>query len=296
VTNHHVIEHAVSITVTLQNGNSYEATLIGSDMYSDLAVLRIDAPRAELHPLPLADSNTVRVGQKAIAIGSPLATSSVDMGLDRSPTVTQGIVSAVDRSMPVVDDGFAVRWHIEGLVQTDASINPGNSGGPLLNSSGEVIGVNTAIISGAQGLGFAVPSSLVSRNVANMIAGNPVGRPFIGITYLSLDSIYATLGNDYYRLGLPLNEGALLTSIVPGSAADQAGLRGATSQVSIQGYAFPFEVGGDIIIAMNGVRVTGSNFPQMIRRHVPGDVVLLTILRGEVEMEVYLTFGVMESQ
>jgi len=297
VTNYHVIDDAASIMVTLHNGNSYAATIVGTDPLSDLAVLRIEAPARELVPLPLADSDQVLVGQKAIAIGSPLASSVNDrtgMGLHRSPTVTQGIVSAKDRAMTVPDtrpgaimgSGFI----IEGLVQTDAAINPGNSGGPLLNSAGEVIGVNTAKITGTQGMGFAIPSSLVRRNVEDLIAGRPIGRPFIGINYIMLDDTSRRLGERYSSLGLPTERGALVTSVVSGSPAEAAGLRGGDREMTISNDRFI--LGGDIIVRFGGAPVSGSNLPALLSDYFPGDEVAVSIIREGRELDLTLVLGV----
>ncbi|MCL2549087.1 MAG: trypsin-like peptidase domain-containing protein [Symbiobacteriaceae bacterium] len=291
VTNYHVIEDADSIKVTLYSGKSYDATVVGSDPLSDLAVLKINAPAAELKPLPVADSNLVQVGQKAIAIGSPLASSqSESMGLNRSPTVTQGIVSATDRTMSV-DDGTQGGYSIEGLIQTDASINPGNSGGPLLNSAGEVIGVNTAIISGAQGLGFAIPSSLVQKNAADIIAGRPIGRPYMGITYRSLDDWKKNLDDDYKKLNLTVEQGAWITSVEPGSPAANAGIQGSNQRVQIEGIG-ELDIGGDIITHIDGAVVTGSNLLNLMRFYSPGDVISLTVLRGGRVLDVSMELGI----
>ena len=163
VTNNHVIEGATAVEIHTYSGKSYKASVAGADRLTDLAVLSVgDIPKEEVFSLTLADSGSVRVGQKAIVLGSPLATGSA-MGLDRSPTVTTGIISAKDRSMPIesltkpnVND-----YTIENLIQTDAAVNPGNSGGPLLDSKGRVVGVVTAIMDSATGIGFAIPADVV---------------------------------------------------------------------------------------------------------------------------------------
>ncbi|MCL2498698.1 MAG: trypsin-like peptidase domain-containing protein [Symbiobacteriaceae bacterium] len=290
VTNYHVIEGADTITVTLSNKKAYPATVVGTDKLSDLAVLKIDVPASALTPLPLANSDLVRVGQKAIAIGSPMVSSQDTMGLHNSATVTQGIVSATDRSMPMEDSFLGGNYYVEGLIQTDAAINPGNSGGPLLNSSGEVVGVNTAIISGAEGMGFAIPSSLVQKNVADMIAGRSVGRAYMGIEYRSLDTWKESLGSEFSKLGLTVEEGAWLAKVTEGGPAARAGLRGNTRTVTIEGIG-EIDVGGDVITRINGDIVTGSNLPNLLRHYNPDDIILVTFMRDGREMETRLTLG-----
>jgi len=287
VTNYHVIEGMDVLEVVLNDGKSYEAKVVGSDQLSDLAVLKIDAPVNSLKPLKLADSSKVLVGQKAIAIGSPLASTDQSMGLGRSPSVTEGIVSATDRSMPV--EGTNGQYTIEGLIQTDASINPGNSGGPLLNSSGEVIGVNTAIISNAQGIGFAIPSLLVQQNVTDIIAGRAIGRPHMGIEYVQLDLLKRNLGTSYSELGLEVDQGAMVVVIEKDSPADRAGLRGSSRTVTIEGNRF--QIGGDIITSINGEEVTGENLGTIVRKYSPGDTLRLGILRDGQAMSLDLVLA-----
>ena len=292
VTNFHVIENMDKIEIDLFNGKTYTANVIGSDQYSDLAVLKIDAPASELTALPLADSDLVQVGQKAIAIGSPLASSNTRMGLEKSPTVTQGIVSAKDRTMPI-DGGYGNSvFDIEGLIQTDAAINPGNSGGPLLNSSGEVIGVNTAIISSAQGIGFAVPSSIVQKNVATLIQGQKIGRPKMGVDVYSLDATKRQLEAKFSLLDLPTDQGSLIMQVEKGSPADKAGLRGGSVIISVDGMRFV--TGGDIIIQIDDANITGENLTSVMRKYNPGDEITLLILRDGKEMEVKMVLGAQE--
>ena len=290
VTNYHVIEGMDVLEVVLNDGKTYEAKVVGSDQLSDLAVLKIDAPASSLKPLTLADSSRVLVGQKAIAIGSPLASSDQSMGLGRSPSVTEGIVSATDRSMPV--EGTSGQYTIEGLIQTDASINPGNSGGPLLNSLGEVIGVNTAIISNAQGIGFAIPSLLVHKNVTDIIAGRAIGRPYMGIEYVQLDMLKRNLGISYSDLGLQVDQGAMVVVIEKNSPADRAGLRGSSQTVTIEGNRF--QVGGDIITSINGEEVTGENLATIVRKYSPGDTLQLSILRNSQALSIDLVLASQE--
>lgn len=291
VTNFHVIEGATKILVHTYSGTTYAASVVGSDRLTDLAVLKVDAPAEEIVPLALADYSQVKVGQKAIAVGMPLATGT-NMGLDRSPTVTTGIVSAKDRSLPIesktkpgVND-----FTIENLLQTDAAVNPGNSGGPLLNSSAEVIGVVTAIMDSASGIGFAIPSNIVADVLPQIIANGEVKRAYMGISYLPLDELAKTYGEEVVAaLGLPTLKGALVTEVEPGMAADKAGIIGKTKNIVVAGLEFP--VGGDIIVSINGVQVSGSDLSGLILRHKPGDTVTLEVFRGDRRMTLELTLG-----
>lgn len=276
ITNNHVVEGAKSVQVVLSTGKTYAAKVVDTDRLSDLAVLKIDAPASELYPLPLADSDAVKVGQKAIAIGSPLGGDG-EFGLDRSATVTQGIISAKDRTMPVPEGKSGIRFNIEGLLQTDAAINPGNSGGPLLNSRGEVMGVNTAIIPSAQGIGFAVSSNTVRRVVPQLIAGKKVQRPWIGVEFQGLDNLKRELGGEFAKLGLSTDSGALIVRVSADSPADRAGLRGGGRKVEVPGGEII--VGGDIITAINGAAITGANLPAEVMKYAPGDTVKVTYLR-----------------
>ncbi len=287
VTNHHVVENATEIKVQLSTGKVVQAKLVGSDRLSDLAVIKVDLPASELTPLVLANSNVVKVGQKAIAIGSPLATGNSDLGLDRSATVTEGIVSAKDRTLPITDESNRVEYTIEGLIQTDAAINPGNSGGPLLNSAAEVIGVNTAIVTDAQGIGFAIPSSTVQKVVPQLIAGKTVGRPKLGVEYLALNSEKQARGDSYSQLGLPVDQGALVISATPGGAAAKAGLRGSTQDEKTG----KFTTVGDIITRVDGTIIVGDNLATVIRKYNPGDSVKMSILRNGSEITIDVVLG-----
>lgn len=285
VTNNHVVSGAEKVVLVFSDGATFPATVVGTDRLTDLAVLKVSRPAAELVPLPLGDSDKVRVGQKAIAIGSPLGDENgITMGLNKAPTVTQGIISAKDRSMPVMNekDQNVRDFVIENLLQTDAPINPGNSGGPLLNSRGEVVGVNTAIIPEAQGIGFAIPSNVVKGVVAEIIKTGKVNRPYIGITFKDLSKILADFG-DYFRP--PVTKGALVQEVKPGTPAARAGLKGGNDN----GYGI--KLGGDIIVAINGMPVDGETLPGEILKYKPGDTVKLDIYRGEKKIEVSLTLG-----
>ena len=288
ITNFHVIEGMDSIHVILQNGKSYEASVIGSDKFNDLAVIKIEAEGEKLVPLPLADSRSVQVGQKAIAIGCPLASSNSALGLNRSPTVSEGIVSAVDRSYPIIASN-GNEYTIENLLQTSANINQGSSGGPLLNSAGEVIGVTSAGILSADGIGFAIPSTTVYQVATAILEGKSVGKALLGVQSLSLNVLKESLGEDYRLLGLPVDSGSMIVEVTPGSAADKAGLQGATEEVLVG--EDTVSVGGDIIIRLNGTIIVGDNIVTEIRKYSPGDEITLTVLRGEETLEIDVVLG-----
>lgn len=236
LTNNHVVENAESVEVTLADQSKVPAKLVGRDPHNDVAVIRINAPREKLTPLRLGDSAQLLVGQMAIAIGNPF-------GLDR--TLTRGVVSAVGRSLKS-ETGRQIR----NMIQTDAAINQGNSGGPLLNSRGEVIGINTAIFTpsgGSVGIGFAVPVNTVKKILPQLIARGRASHPWLGIS-----------GNDINpamvkALSLPVKEGVIIGQVAPNGPAARAGLRGSQRRVRVGNYMV--NVGGDIIRALDGERV-----------------------------------------
>ena len=240
LTNHHVVEDAEEVVVELQDGRTLTATVVGSDQYSDLAVLKIDAKN--LTAARLGDSSEIRVGDVAIAIGNPY-------GYDYS--VTQGIISAVRERVTI--DGQLVD-----VIQTDASINPGNSGGALVNSSGDVIGINTYVVQGAQGLGFAIPANDAARVAQDLIAHGHVIWPWSGIS-----QIYALRATEARGLGLSVDQGALVTAIAAGGPAERAGLRR-----------------GDVIVEVNGDSVTtGEEIVYHLRKARVGDRLVLKVVR-----------------
>ncbi len=266
LTNNHVIEDASRIQVKLSDGRVYEAELVGSEPSSDIAVIRILNPPGNLTPAPLGDSSTLRVGDLVIAIGNPF-------GLDRTATV--GIVSSLNRSVRS-DEGYILR----GLIQTDASINPGNSGGPLVNSRGEVVGINTAILTtsgGSIGIGFAIPINTAKRIMQEIIERDrkQVRHPWLGISGITVDEALAE------ALNLPVSSGALVVSVAPGSPAEKAGLRGGTLQVYYRGY--PITIGGDIIVGVDGRRIESmEELAEVISSKEVGERIEITyIRRGE---------------
>jgi S1-C subfamily serine protease len=261
VTNNHVVEGAEQILVRFADETLAEAELVGADVDSDLAVIRVDVPTDLLREVQLGDSSTLRVGQRAIAVGNPF-------GLEQ--TMTTGIISAPGRVLRQ-ENGFS----LPKLIQTDAAINPGNSGGPLLNARGEVIGVNTFIFSrsgSSSGVGFAVPVNTVKRVVPSLIATGRYDDPWLGISGLSITPVVAG------ALELPVEQGILLQEVVPEGPADRAGLRGSYQQTEID--EGPLPTGGDIILAIDGVELRDMDeLIVYLAETTVGQTVTLDILR-----------------
>jgi S1-C subfamily serine protease len=264
LTNFHVVEGTRRVMVTLFDEESHEARLVGADPVNDIAVLKIDAPEEKLYPVALGDSDHLRVGMRVFALGNPF-------GLDR--TMSVGIISSLNRSLEVREN-----WVIKSIIQIDAAINPGNSGGPLLDAHGRLIGMNTAIATAdsrqSAGIGFAIPISLVQRVVPELIQFGRVIRGDIGITHVTVTE-----------------KGLRIARLVPGGPAEKAGLKG--PKVSRRG---PWTVedrgGADIIVAVDGETVkTAAEFLGHIESKKPGDVVQVTVLRGERRLEVPVTLG-----
>lgn len=273
VTNDHVIEGANSITVTFINGTIVPATVVGADPYSDIAVIKVEAPAALLKPLKLGDSSALKVGEVVLAIGNPYGLAD---------TLTTGIVSALGREMdsssgyPIVD-----------VIQTDAAINPGNSGGPLLNMNGEVVGINTAIASSTStGIGFAVPSNTIARELPSLMSTGKYDQVYIGIQGTDVTPSIIS------AMKLPAGTyGTLLTSVTRGSPAEQAGLKGGTKYSVIDGSYVP--IGGDVITKADG-QVMKSLYDLILymqRNKRPGNTIALTIIRGDAETAVNVTLG-----
>jgi len=266
VTNFHVIEDASRVEVTLADNSTWKAALVGVAPDKDIAVLQIGAPADRLHPIPVGESSSLQVGQKVYAIGNPF-------GLDQ--TMTSGIVSALGREIKAVT-GRTIR----GVIQTDAAINPGNSGGPLLDSAGRLIGVNTAIYSpsgASAGIGFAVPVDVVNQVVPDLIRYGRLIRPGLGVMVASQQITG--------RLGI---EGVLIVNVQPGSAAEQAGLRG-TRQFGGE------IVLGDIIQAIDGEPVRSyDDLRNVLDNYKVGDVVELSVLRGDETITLPVTLEAVE--
>jgi putative serine protease PepD len=271
VTNFHVIEGARNLEVTLADKSKVRATVVGFDANNDLAVLKIQTSSA-LTPIPLGTSAGLQVGQKVLAIGNPY-------GLER--TLTTGIISSLGRSIQAPNSRI-----IEGVIQTDAAINPGNSGGPLLNSRGEMIGINTAIYSesgGSVGIGFAIPADTVRRIVGDLISIGYVRHPYLGIVQGFALSDYPGLARAL-RMGTS-DVGIMVLQIQPGSPAERAGIREAQREVIVGNFRVPAD--GDVIMAVGGRTMNSrDDLATAIERYKPGDRVSIRILRNGAEIEV----------
>ena len=280
VTNNHVVENAYNITVTFSDGTTTTAEVVGTDVQSDLAVIKVDPTGLTLHPVSLGNSQTVKVGDLVIAIGNPYGLAG---------SMTQGIVSALSRSLTVDSSNpfSSSTYTIPDIIQTDAAVNPGNSGGVLVNTSGEVIGVTSAIQSTTNanaGIAFAIPSHIVERIVPVLIKDGRYQHPSLGLSGITLTANYAT------EMGLEANtHGVLITSITPGGAADLAGLRETTQQYTR--YNRGVIIFGDVITAIDGnpVRTYEDLVSYIFNKTEVGQKVKLTILRDGKEMSVTAT-------
>lgn len=261
VTNNHVVESAQRLEVIFSDGTSVPATLVGTDLFSDLAVLKVEGSVPAI--AQLGDSSSLQPGEPVVAIGSPLG--------DFKGTVTVGVVSALNRTLPVTEN-----FNMEGLIQTDAAINPGNSGGPLVNAVGQVVGINTAIVRGStvsgtvfEGLGFAIPSNTVRDVVQQIIEKGRVERPYLGIHYLAITPNIAE------AYDLPIDRGAYIESVELGSPAARAGLRA-----------------GDFLVSIGGQEIDEDNpLVNVLMRFSVGQEVEVQFFRGDQEMTTPVTLG-----
>lgn len=268
LTNAHVVDQADKVTVTLKDGRTFEGKVQGVDEVTDLAVVKVDAKGKNLPVAPLGDSSTVQVGDWAIAVGNPL-------GLDN--TVTLGIVSTLKR--PSVEVGVPDK-RLD-FIQTDAAINPGNSGGPLLNSSGEVIGINTAIRAGATGIGFAIPINKAKQISTQLARGETVAHPYIGIQMVTLTPQLAKENNSDPNspLTVPEISGVLVMGILPNTPAAQSGLRR-----------------GDVIVEIDGQTVNSATILQnLVENSRIGQTLLLTVQRGNQTQQVSIETAQLQS-
>jgi putative serine protease PepD len=279
VTNNHVISGSRNVTVTLADKSQFPATVVGIDRRSDLAILKIKADR-KLPFVRLGNSDTIQVGQKVLAIGNPF-------GLEG--TLTTGIVSSLGRSLENEDGN-----ELEGLIQTDAAINPGNSGGPLLDSSGNVIGINTAIYgsqtssgeAGSIGIGFAMPINRAKEKLEEYRTTGKISHPVSGIS-----QVFFVQGDLAEALKMPRSGGLLIQGIDDGSPAEAAGLRGPDHSVIVSG-RYQLGIGGDLIIAIDGNPVDGQDaLRKAMNQKRPGESMVLTIYRGNRTMKVTMTLG-----
>jgi serine protease Do len=286
VTNNHVVDGASKITVTFANGTVASASLVGADPNADLAVIKVNVPGSELHPVTLADSSQVKVGQVAVAIGNPYGLSG---------TMTVGIVSALGRSLPVGLDsatfGSGPTYSIPDIIQTDASINPGNSGGVLVNDQGQLIGVTAAIQSNSganSGIGFVIPSNIVQKVVPALIKSGKYNHPWMGISGTTLTPEL----NQANHLA-DNQQGVLVATVTPNSPAAKAGLVGSDNQTTIDGQQLP--TGGDVIVAVDGqpVKAFEDITSYLFENTQPGQKITLTVLRNGQQKTISLTLGVL---
>jgi len=277
VTNEHVVDEANEVEVTFPKKGAVTAEVVGMDVHSDLAVLKVD--RTGLEPLELGNVSQVEVGQRTVAIGNPFGLPG---------TMTSGIVSQKGRTLPV-QGGFS----IPNVIQTDAAINPGNSGGPLINTKGEVIGVNTAIETQTgtfSGVGFAIPVSSVKRNVPQMIEEGDVQHAWIGVSGLNVGSEMAQ------RMELENASGFLVLNVTDGGPADEAGIRAGNRTETIRGSEI--NLGGDVIVGINGERMTGINdiLSYLGSQAQVGETLNITVIRNGETREIPLTLGAREER
>jgi S1-C subfamily serine protease len=285
ITNYHVVREADDLEIAFSNGYKIRGEVLGTDSDSDIAVIKVDAPSDQLYPLPLGDSNQIKVGQIVVAIGNPL-------GYDG--TMTTGVISSVGRTLESLHEAPGGNYFTAGdIIQTDAAINPGNSGGPLLNLNGEVVGINFAIQSNSidlsgnpinSGIGFAVSINIVKRVVPDLIANGYYDYPYMGVSSLPEVTIYLQ-----EALGLPQTSGVYVLDVTPGSPAQEAGLLAGETPSELPG----FKAGGDLITAIDGIAV--RDFSDMItyilNNTSPGDVITFTVLRNGEEIQLELTLG-----
>ncbi|MGH9530612.1 MAG: S1C family serine protease [Terriglobales bacterium] len=270
LTNYHVIADARQVEVTLSNRKQYPATVVGTDRSHDLAIVQIKA--TGLTAMVLGDSHGLQVGQKVYAIGNPFGLSG---------TLTSGIVSSIRRIQE--PDGLT----IDDAIQTDAAINPGNSGGPLLNWRGEVIGINTMIASNvgqSAGIGFAIPINTAKAVLNDLVTLGRVRRPVLGVRTISISPDLAE------QMGLPTGNGLLILQVVPGGAAERAGLHGGNEHAYLGNT--PIMLGGDLIVAIDGQDVENEqDLAQSMDNHRAGDTVKITVYRGRKKMDFSVTLG-----
>jgi S1-C subfamily serine protease len=273
LTNNHVVEGAQAIEVTLGDRTRYPAKLVGRDAGNDLAIVKIDPGNKKLVSLSLADSNALQVGQRVLAIGNPFGFQS---------TLTTGVVSALGRTVQT-----SPQTSIDQAIQTDAAINHGNSGGPLLNTRGEVIGINTLIYSpsgAAAGIGFAIPSNTARLIADELINEGHVRHAFLGV---SVTALWPALAE---AIGAPVSDGLLIEEVTPGGPAAHAGLRGGTR--AVQAGMRRLLIGGDVIVALDGQKISNQlDLNLVMNRKRPADAITITFYRGKQKLEQRVTLG-----
>jgi S1-C subfamily serine protease len=277
VTNNHVVEGTTNDTVTFADGNTYTASVLGSDPYADLAALSADAPAVEYKPLQITSSSSLNVGDPLIAVGGPYGLAG---------SMTTGIVSALGRTITADSSSYP----IANVIQTSTPINPGNSGGPLLNYQGQVVGITTAIVSNSQGLGFAIPSSTILREIGSLATqGSYNQHPYLGASGTDMTIEIAK------ALNINVTYGFLITDVASGGPADNAGLKGGTSQIQVAGNQVT--VGGDIVIALDGTRIRNTDdlLSYLEEFTLPNQTISVTVIRNGETMTMPLKLGALPS-
>jgi len=274
LTNYHVIASAKNLEVALPDQTKYRAEVVGTDSQNDIAVLRVvNCPKERLHPIVIGDSSSLKVGQKVLAIGNPFRLQN---------TLTIGIISSLGRRIQTESGNL-----VENVIQTDAAINPGNSGGPLLNTAGEMVGINTQIVdaTGANvGIGFALPANTVRRVVTDLIRLGRVIRPWFGVEGYSITEDLAS------ALELPVTQGVLVARVHRGSSADNAGIRGASEMAQL--YNERILIGGDIITQIDSRTIASlDELKLVLEAKRPGDTVNVTIFRGKSKLQKSVTLA-----
>lgn len=275
ITNFHVVDRVTDLTVTFANGDAYLGRLVGSDPYNDLAIVSVESSSpSEFHPLTLVSSSSLRVGQSVVAIGAPFGLSG---------TITMGIISQIGRT---IDDPTAGNFSIADAIQFTAPINPGNSGGPLLDASGMVVGMTTAVVSGSQGLGFAIPSDTIIRELPYLVStGGYRMHSFLGINGVDMNYWLAKAA------GTNITYGVLVEGLVQNGPAAKAGLRVGSNVEAIQGQQH--RIGGDIIISMNGTKILNNDAlaTYLARFTLPGQTIQVGIIRSGSFITIPITLG-----
>jgi S1-C subfamily serine protease len=274
VTNFHVVDGISNITVTFSNGDAYPGKVIGSDVYADLAVVSVIAPASEFFPLTIVESSGLQVGESVYAIGAPFGLTG---------TFTSGVISQLGRTIQEATTGS---YSISGIIQFTAPINPGNSGGPLLDSNGEVIGITTATISGSEGLGFAIPSQTIIRELPSLITkGSYTNHSYLGISSVDMNYQLAQASKTN------ITHGVLVQQVTSGGPADKAGIKAGTKRVDISGTQYL--IGGDIIVSANGTRLINMDAlsSYLEESTVAGQTVILGIVRDGTLMNMTVTLG-----
>ncbi|MDA4112491.1 MAG: trypsin-like peptidase domain-containing protein [Thaumarchaeota archaeon] len=274
ITNYHVVNGVSNITVTFGDGDAYPAKVVGTDPYSDIAVVTTNAPSSEFIPLEIVSSSGIEVGQPVVAIGNPYGLSG---------SMTFGIISQLGRTIQEAASG---QFSISGIIQFSAPINPGNSGGPLLNANGMVIGITTATVNGSQGLGFAIPSSTILKELPSLIStGQYDTHSYLGISAVDMNYQLAQAS------GTNVTYGVLVENIVSGGPADKAGLKVGTKTVTIAGAQYL--IGGDIITSLNGTKIVNQDAlaTYLEENTVSGQTVQLGIIRAGAPLTVTITLG-----